>query len=191
MVEVPAANVCACGAVLNEGAKFCVVCGRSVAAPVLEEPAPVVEEPAPVVEEPVEEVPAANICACGAVLNEGAKFCVVCGRPVVAPVVEEPTPVVEEPASVVEESVEEPQIETPSSFVPPIPTAPAVRSCPVCGARAELIARFCNICGESLPPAQVTAPSIPAVKRCPLCGTVVPMEATVCSGCGVAFRVRH
>ena len=32
-----------------------------------------------------EDVPSANTCACGAVIPDGAKFCGVCGRPVLCP----------------------------------------------------------------------------------------------------------
>lgn len=64
--EVKCAN---CGAVLADGAKFCVECGTAVVAKT-EEPAATEEAAAP------EPKKCAN---CGATLADGAKFCVECG----------------------------------------------------------------------------------------------------------------
>ena len=61
------AGVCACGAELPVGAKFCGKCGRQI-------------EAAPA---PPPETGAANLCpGCGAALNPGTKFCGRCGRQV-------------------------------------------------------------------------------------------------------------
>ena len=116
-----AAGVCSnCNAALEEGDKFCQICGTPVfaAAPVVVAPvaeeAPVVEE-APVAEAPVvvEAAPVKACANCGSELEDGDKFCQICGTPVAAsaPVVEA-TPVV---VPVFEDAVveEEPVIEEP------------------------------------------------------------------------------
>lgn len=51
---------CQCGAVLQEGAKFCPECGKKV------------EEPSKQSEE--------IVCECGTVLPKGTKFCPICGK---------------------------------------------------------------------------------------------------------------
>ena len=56
-----------CGAVLEEGQKFCTVCGTKV-----------VEEPAA----PVQHMQSLTCRSCGAALEEGQKFCTKCGTPV-------------------------------------------------------------------------------------------------------------
>ncbi len=50
---------CECGAVLQDGAKFCGVCGKKV-----------------------EERPQEIVCACGNILQKGIKFCPECGKEV-------------------------------------------------------------------------------------------------------------
>ena len=79
--EVTVPTCVKCGAVLEEGQKFCTVCGTKVE----EEPAaPVYEEPAaPAYEEVhIPEVTVPTCVKCGAVLEEGQKFCTVCGTKV-------------------------------------------------------------------------------------------------------------
>ena len=81
--EVTVPTCVKCGAVLEEGQKFCTVCGTKVeeepAAPVYEEPAaPVYEEPAA----PVQHMQSLTCRSCGAALEEGQKFCTKCGTPV-------------------------------------------------------------------------------------------------------------
>lgn len=81
-----------CGAVLKENSKFCVKCGMKI-----ENTPPVIEPVAPVVEPAVEPIQPAeavkteenndftikNVCEnCGAVLMEGALFCIKCGTKV-------------------------------------------------------------------------------------------------------------
>ena len=56
-----------CGAVLEEGQKFCTVCGTKVG-----------EEPAA----PVQHMQSLTCRSCGAALEEGQKFCTKCGTPV-------------------------------------------------------------------------------------------------------------
>jgi ribosomal protein L40E len=65
-------NVCVkCGAPLEDGAKFCTVCGAK-------QPA---KKPAPKKAAAKKDAP--PVCAkCGAVLEPGAKFCTTCGTPV-------------------------------------------------------------------------------------------------------------
>ena len=129
--EVTVPTCVKCGAVLEEGQKFCTVCGTKVeeepAAPVYEEPAaPVYEEPAaPAYEEPVTppyeevhipEVTVPTCVKCGAVLEEGQKFCTVCG-----------TKVGEEPAAPVQHMQS--------------------LTCRSCGAALEEGQKFCTKCG--------------------------------------------
>ena len=87
--EVTVPTCVKCGAVLEEGQKFCTVCGTKVeeepAAPVYEEPAaPAYEEPVtpPYEEVHIPEVTVPTCVKCGAVLEEGQKFCTVCGTKV-------------------------------------------------------------------------------------------------------------
>ena len=73
--EVTVPTCVKCGAVLEEGQKFCTVCGTKVE----EEPAaPVYEEPAA----PVQHMQSLTCRSCGAALEEGQKFCTKCGTPV-------------------------------------------------------------------------------------------------------------
>lgn len=53
----PGERKCECGAVLQDGAKFCGVCGKKV-----------------------EERPQEMVCACGNILQKGVKFCPECGK---------------------------------------------------------------------------------------------------------------
>ena len=87
--EVTVPTCVKCGAVLEEGQKFSTVCGTKVeeepAAPVYEEPAaPAYEEPVtpPYEEVHIPEVTVPTCVKCGAVLEEGQKFCTVCGTKV-------------------------------------------------------------------------------------------------------------
>lgn len=61
-------NKCECGAIIPEGSKFCVKCGKKVE---IKE-----EETA----KPEQKSETALRCECGAVIPPGAKFCVKCGR---------------------------------------------------------------------------------------------------------------
>ena len=121
--EVTVPTCVKCGAVLEEGQKFCTVCGTKVeeepAAPVYEEPAaPAYEEPAaPAYEEVhIPEVTVPTCVKCGAVLEEGQKFCTVCG-----------TKVGEEPAA-------------------PVQHMQSLTCCS-CGAALEEGQKFCTKCG--------------------------------------------
>ena len=120
-----------CGAVLEEGQKFCTVCGTKVeeepAAPVYEEPAaPAYEEPVtpPYEEVHIPEVTVPTCVKCGAVLEEGQKFCTVCG-----------TKVEEEPAA--------PVYEEPAAPVQHMQSL----TCRSCGAALEEGQKFCTKCG--------------------------------------------
>lgn len=53
----PGERKCECGAVLQDGAKFCGVCGKKV-----------------------EERPQEMVCACGNILQKGVRFCPECGK---------------------------------------------------------------------------------------------------------------
>ena len=121
--EVTVPTCVKCGAVLEEGQKFCTVCGTKVeeepAAPVYEEPAaPAYEEPVtPLYEEVhIPEVTVPTCVKCGAVLEEGQKFCTVCG-----------TKVGEEPAAPVQHMQS--------------------LTCRSCGAALEEGQKFCTKCG--------------------------------------------
>ena len=121
--EVTVPTCVKCGAVLEEGQKFCTVCGTKVeeepAAPVYEEPAaPAYEEPVtpPYEEVHIPEVTVPTCVKCGAVLEEGQKFCTVCG-----------TKVVEEPAAPVQHMQS--------------------LTCRSCGAALEEGQKFCTKCG--------------------------------------------
>ena len=121
--EVTVPTCVKCGAVLEEGQKFCTVCGTKVeeepAAPVYEEPAaPAYEEPVtpPYEEVHIPEVTVPTCVKCGAVLEEGQKFCTVCG-----------TKVGEEPAA---------QVQHMQSL-----------TCRSCGAALEEGQKFCTKCG--------------------------------------------
>ena len=65
--EVTVPTCVKCGAVLEEGQKFCTVCGTKVE-----------EEPAA----PVQHMQSLTCRSCGAALEEGQKFCTKCGTPV-------------------------------------------------------------------------------------------------------------
>ena len=65
--EVTVPTCVKCGAVLEEGQKFCTVCGTKVG-----------EEPAA----PVQHMQSLTCRSCGAALEEGQKFCTKCGTPV-------------------------------------------------------------------------------------------------------------
>ena len=65
--EVTVPTCVKCGAVLEEGQKFCTVCGTKVG-----------EEPAA----PVQHMQSLTCRSCGAALKEGQKFCTKCGTPV-------------------------------------------------------------------------------------------------------------
>ena len=121
--EVTVPTCVKCGAVLEEGQKFCTVCGTKVeeepAAPVYEEPAaPAYEEPVtpPYEEVHIPEVTVQTCVKCGAVLEEGQKFCTVCG-----------TKVGEEPAAPVQHMQS--------------------LTCRSCGAALEEGQKFCTKCG--------------------------------------------
>ena len=121
--EVTVPTCVKCGAVLEEGQKFCTVCGTKVeeepAAPVYEEPAaPAYEEPVtpPYEEVHIPEVTVPTCVKCGAVLEEGQKFCTVCG-----------TKVGEEPAA-------------------PVQHMQSLTCCS-CGAALEEGQKFCTKCG--------------------------------------------
>ena len=121
--EVTVPTCVKCGAVLEEGQKFCTVCGTKVeeepAAPVYEEPAaPAYEEPVtpPYEEVHILEVTVPTCVKCGAVLEEGQKFCTVCG-----------TKVGEEPAAPVQHMQS--------------------LTCRSCGAALEEGQKFCTKCG--------------------------------------------
>ena len=121
--EVTVPTCVKCGAVLEEGHKFCTVCGTKVeeepAAPVYEEPAaPAYEEPVtpPYEEVHIPEVTVPTCVKCGAVLEEGQKFCTVCG-----------TKVGEEPAAPVQHMQS--------------------LTCRSCGAALEEGQKFCTKCG--------------------------------------------
>ena len=121
--EVTVPTCVKCGAILEEGQKFCTVCGTKVeeepAAPVYEEPAaPAYEEPVtpPYEEVHIPEVTVPTCVKCGAVLEEGQKFCTVCG-----------TKVGEEPAAPVQHMQS--------------------LTCRSCGAALEEGQKFCTKCG--------------------------------------------
>ena len=121
--EVTVPTCVKCGAVLEEGQKFCTVCGTKVeeepAAPVYEEPAaPAYEEPVtpPYEEVHIPEVTVPTCVKCGAILEEGQKFCTVCG-----------TKVGEEPAAPVQHMQS--------------------LTCRSCGAALEEGQKFCTKCG--------------------------------------------
>ena len=65
--EVTVPTCVKCGAVLEEGQKFCTVCGTKVG-----------EEPAA----PVQHMQSLTCRSCGPALKEGQKFCTKCGTPV-------------------------------------------------------------------------------------------------------------
>ena len=65
--EVTVPTCVKCGAVLEEGQKYCTVCGTKVG-----------EEPAA----PVQHMQSLTCRSCGAALEEGQKFCTKCGTPV-------------------------------------------------------------------------------------------------------------
>ena len=121
--EVTVPTCVKCGAVLEEGQKFCTVCGTKVgeepATPAYEEPAaPAYEEPVtpPYEEVHIPEVTVPTCVKCGAVLEEGQKFCTVCG-----------TKVGEEPAAPVQHMQS--------------------LTCRSCGAALEEGQKFCTKCG--------------------------------------------
>ena len=121
--EVTVPTCVKCGAVLEEGQKFCTVCGTKVeeepAAPVYQEPADTAyEEPVtpPYEEVHIPEVTVPTCVKCGAVLEEGQKFCTVCG-----------TKVGEEPAAPVQHMQS--------------------LTCRSCGAALEEGQKFCTKCG--------------------------------------------
>ena len=121
--EVTVPTCVKCGAVLEEGQKFCAVCGTKVgeepATPAYEEPAaPAYEEPVtpPYEEVHIPEVTVPTCVKCGAVLEEGQKFCTVCG-----------TKVGEEPAAPVQHMQS--------------------LTCRSCGAALEEGQKFCTKCG--------------------------------------------
>ena len=121
--EVTVPTCVKCGAVLEEGQKFCTVCGTKVgeepATPAYEKPAaPAYEEPVtpPYEEVHIPEVTVPTCVKCGAVLEEGQKFCTVCG-----------TKVGEEPAAPVQHMQS--------------------LTCRSCGAALEEGQKFCTKCG--------------------------------------------
>ena len=67
ILEVTVPTCVKCGAVLEEGQKFCTVCGTKVG-----------EEPAA----QVQHMQSLTCRSCGAALEEGQKFCTKCGTPV-------------------------------------------------------------------------------------------------------------
>lgn len=63
-----------------------------------------------------------------------------------------------------------------------------MKVCPNCGNQVEDSARFCNVCGTTVPvaaaePAPVAVPASEQV-TCGICGTVNPANASACSVCG-------
>lgn len=65
-------NKCECGAIIPEGSKFCVKCGKKVE---------IKEEETVKSEQKTETTPH---CECGAVIPSGAKFCVKCGKSLIS-----------------------------------------------------------------------------------------------------------
>lgn len=63
---------CECGAVIPEGSKFCVKCGKKIE---------IIEEQTVKSEQKTETAPH---CECGAVIPLGAKFCIKCGRSLIS-----------------------------------------------------------------------------------------------------------
>lgn len=150
VTQIPVKALCAiCGAELQEGMTFCTNCGNAVAKaeepieteetlaaaeempavteeiPVLEEE-PAVEEEAP---EVIEEIPVTEsfeVCAnCGAMVEQGMRFCTTCGNSM------------EAAARSVPEFID----------VEPIVESSAKRVCVNCGAELDDDALFCTECG--------------------------------------------
>ena len=66
-----------------------------------------------------------------------------------------------------------------------------MKVCPNCGNAVEESARFCNVCGTTVPatgaePAANPAP-VSAQQTCGICGAVNPAYASACSVCGAPF----
>ena len=103
------ANTCIyCGAVLDDGMRFCTVCGNEM----------------PKVLQPISAVSfgAPKCTGCGAALQKGMRFCTSCGTPV--------------------------QAAAPEAA--PVEEAPAGKACPNCGAMMEAGMSFCTECGTAL-----------------------------------------
>lgn len=62
---------CECGAIISEGSKFCVNCGKKVEVKEVETDKP-------------EKTTESLHCKCGTVIQPGAKFCIKCGRSLVS-----------------------------------------------------------------------------------------------------------
>jgi len=174
-----------CGAVLEEGAMFCINCGTPVAK--AEEPAAdaVIEEE-PVVEETpvVEGTP--KCTNCGAALEEDAMFCINCGTPIAkaeepaADAVIEEEPVVEE-TPVIEEApaIEEVVYDDISSL-----SASASSKCTNCGAVIGEGMKFCVNCGTPAPEKEKIAEEKVVSLFCTNCGAMVADGMKFCSNCG-------
>lgn len=64
-------NKCECGAIISEGSKFCVKCGRKI------------EIKEGETDKPAQKTEALH-CQCGTAIPPGAKFCVRCGRQLIS-----------------------------------------------------------------------------------------------------------
>ena len=180
--EVTVPTCVKCGAVLEEGQKFCTVCGTKVeeepAAPVYEEPAaPAYEEPVtpPYEEVHIPEVTVPTCVKCGAVLEEGQKFCTVCGTKVeeepAAPAYEEPAaPANEEPAAPPYEEVHIPEVTVPT--------------CLKCGAVLEEGQKFCTVCGTKVGEEPAAPVQHMQSLTCRSCGAALKEGQKFCTKCG-------
>lgn len=66
-----------------------------------------------------------------------------------------------------------------------------MKVCPNCGNAVEESARFCNVCGTTVPVADavpaVDPTPVSAQQTCGICGSVNPASAAVCAVCGAPF----
>ena len=133
----PQGQTCpSCGATLEPGASFCVMCGTSVKG----------------AEAPMAS-PLSTCQNCGAALEPGMSFCVMCGAPVppTGATAPEPAPL--------------PHVAPPLPVAAPMPIAAPVpaKTCPVCGAELEPNASFCVMCGNPISPGASSASVTPEV----------------------------
>ena len=63
--------------------------------------------------------------------------------------------------------------------------------CPKCGAEVAMGVAFCNSCGASMPPVDMTQQNVSqpyTVVRCPQCGLELPNGTSFCTSCGTNLQ---